>query len=207
MRRSSTMRPPWITTVRFLHCDLVEQMSGPQHGHAVVAALRAHPFDDCPPARHIEPHRGLVEQQEPRPMQQAASDLDPSALAARERTHELPATRQQPETRQLRVDARLRVVAGEAMQGGVISQRPGPPSSRDRAPAPGKQSHFTCQRIPAFVRQAVSEDRDRAGLKVQQSRDQRKQRGLARAVARPQGARTNSPQAADRVTSSRALLR
>ena len=64
--------------------DLVDQVGRPQHGQVLVAAQAVHVVDQVPTAVDVEPDRGLVEHQEPRPMQQGAGDLDPTLHAATE---------------------------------------------------------------------------------------------------------------------------
>src|SRR5215831_14155191 len=62
--------------------DFVDQMRRPQCGDALLAAEPAHMVEHELPAGDVEPDGRLVEQQQPRPVQQATGDLDPAALAA-----------------------------------------------------------------------------------------------------------------------------
>ena len=103
--------------------DLVQQMRRPQGRRAVLAALQADPLDDGAAAGHIQAHRGLVEQQQSRPMQQGARDLDPPALAAGQDAHQIVQPRDEAEALELLLDPLPCVAARQAMQRGVVAER------------------------------------------------------------------------------------
>ena len=82
--------------------------------------LRANALQDGAAAGHVEAHRRLVEQQQARPMQQGARDLDPPALAAGQSAHEIVHARNEAEALELLLDphTRCRRGTGRAAQRG-----------------------------------------------------------------------------------------
>ena len=67
--------------------DLVEQMRGPQHADALLGDQPPHMAEDIGARLDVEADGRLVEQQQTRPMQQRARDLEPPHLAAGEVAH------------------------------------------------------------------------------------------------------------------------
>ena len=62
--------------------DLVEQVRRPEHADAGTRRQLAHDAHDLAARLHVEPDRRLVEQQQPRAVQQRAGDLGAALLAA-----------------------------------------------------------------------------------------------------------------------------
>ena len=67
--------------------DLVEQMRGPEHADALLGDELADMAENVGARLDVEPDGRLVEQQQPRPVQQRAGDFQPPHLAAREVAH------------------------------------------------------------------------------------------------------------------------
>src|SRR6185437_5613168 len=67
--------------------DLVEQVRSPQHTDSLVRDELPHMAENVGARLDIEADGGLVEQQEARPMQKGAGDLEPPHLAAGEIAH------------------------------------------------------------------------------------------------------------------------
>lgn len=102
--------------------DLIEQVSGPEHAHALVTAERSHMLVECLSAGRVEACTGLVEQQQLGAMQQRAGDLDASAVTAVEFTHLAAAPFAELLALQLEFDAFIRQGPRHAVQGGVVAQ-------------------------------------------------------------------------------------
>lgn len=102
--------------------DLIEQVSGPEHAHALVTAERSHMLVECLAAGRVEACTGLVEQQQLGVMQQRAGDLDASAVTAVEFTHLAAAPFAELLALQLEFDAFIRQGPRHAVQGGVVAQ-------------------------------------------------------------------------------------
>src|SRR5258707_1118364 len=67
--------------------DLVDEMRGPENREASCPAETADVFEQKLPADDVETDRRLVEQKQPRIMQESACDLDPSPLPAAQPSH------------------------------------------------------------------------------------------------------------------------
>jgi hypothetical protein len=67
--------------------DLVEQMRSPQHADALLGYQPPHMTEDIGARLDVEANRRLVQQQQTRPVQQGARDLEPPHLAARKVAH------------------------------------------------------------------------------------------------------------------------
>src|ERR1700759_1543929 len=81
--------------------DLVEQMRRPQHADALFGDELPDTPEDIGPGLAVEPDGRLIEQQQPRPMQQRARDFEPAHLPAREIAHLAAGTLSEPDARQL----------------------------------------------------------------------------------------------------------
>ena len=102
--------------------DLVEQMRRPQHADALLGDELPDMAEDIGARLDVEPDGRLVEQQQPRPMQQRARDLEPAHLPAREVAHLAAGAIGEPDPRQHLVAARARLAPADAVQRGVIEQ-------------------------------------------------------------------------------------
>src|ERR1700748_596750 len=81
--------------------DLVEQMRRPEHADALFGDELADMAEDIGARLDVEADGGLVEQQQPRPVQECARDLEPAHLPAREIAHLAPGAVGEPDARQL----------------------------------------------------------------------------------------------------------
>ena len=70
----------------------------------------------------VEPDGRLVEQKQPRPMQQRARDLEPAHLSAREVAHLAAGAIGKADARQHLVTPQARIAPADAVQRGVIEQ-------------------------------------------------------------------------------------
>ena len=81
--------------------DLVEQMRRPQHADALFGDELPDMAEDIGARLDVEPDGRLIEQQQPRPVQQRARDLEPAHLPAREIAHLAAGALGEPDARQL----------------------------------------------------------------------------------------------------------
>src|SRR5207302_9198776 len=75
-----------------LLADFVDEMGRPEDGKAGLPAKPTDMVEQELPAGDVEPDRRLVEQQQPRLVEQRPRDLDAAPLAAAEAPHALAAT-------------------------------------------------------------------------------------------------------------------
>src|SRR6266446_3292878 len=117
---------PHLAPVQHHHpravADFVDQMRCPKCGDALLAAEPAHMVEHELPAGDVESHGRLVEQQQPWPVQQAAGDLDPTALAAAQPPHLVAALIGKADAFDFHAHPELRLAMRQTMQGGMIEK-------------------------------------------------------------------------------------
>ena len=156
-------------------------MRGPEHADALLGDQLPDVAEDVGAGLDVEPDGRLVEQQQPRPMQQRARDFQPPHLAAREIAHLAAGAVGKPDPRQHLAAAQARFAPGDAVQGGVIEQVL---RHREVEIERARLEHHAQQpqRFARRTADVVAEDADAPGLNAEQPRDQREQRALAGAV-------------------------
>ena len=102
--------------------DLVDEMGRPQHTQAILAAQAMHVIENGLPGADIDADRRFVQQQEARPVQQRAGDLDPPHLAAAQAADLVLEALEQAGAAELGLDALRRVASAHAVQRRVIAQ-------------------------------------------------------------------------------------
>ena len=129
----------------------------------------------------VEADGCLVEQQQARPMQQRAGDLEPPHLAAGEIAHLAAGAIGKPDPRQHLIAARARLAPADAVQGCVIEQVL---HHREVEVERARLEHHAQQpqRLARRASDVVTENADAAALNSEQPRDQREQRALAGAI-------------------------
>ena len=161
--------------------DLVDQMSRPEHADVLLGAQPADVLDDRLARADVEADGRLVEQQELRPVQQRAGDLDPAQLPARELADLVAGALGELEAGELGGRAPLRLAARDALQPRGVEQ-----VLHDREiEVDGALLEHHAERgerlrgPPAHV---GAEDPDAAAAVAVEPGDQVEQRGLAGAV-------------------------
>ena len=101
---------------------LIAQMRSPQHRYRALLAHRQNELDQVAAACRIEANRRLVHQQNARLMQQGASQLNPSPIAATQLRCLVMSAFGQVQSRQFFFDTPLCYVTREAMQTGMEKQ-------------------------------------------------------------------------------------
>src|SRR4051812_17560599 len=100
--------------------DLVEQMRSPQHADTLLGDQPPHMTEDIGARLDIEADGRLVQQQETRPVQQCACNLEPPHLAARKIAHLATRAIGKSDAPEQFARASPRLVTVDAMQGGMI---------------------------------------------------------------------------------------
>ena len=161
--------------------DLVEQMRRPEHADALFGDELADMAEDIGARLDVEPDGRLVEQQQPRPVQQRARDLDPAHLPAREIADLAAGAVGELDAREHSSARCARVAPADAVQRGVIEQVL---HHREIEVERARLEHdaHQPQRLARLAADVMAEDADVAGLDAEQPRDQREQRALAGAV-------------------------
>src|SRR5205814_6497723 len=98
------------------------QMCGPKCRQTLLTAEPANVIEHELPTGDVEADRGLVEQQKPWPMQQAAGNLDATALAAAELADLVAPLIGKADAFDFPGHPQLRLTMRETMQGGMVEQ-------------------------------------------------------------------------------------
>ncbi len=165
--------------------DLVDQVGGPEHRDPVLARQAVDVGDDGLAGRHVQAHGRLVEQQQPRPVQQRAGDLDPAAVAAVEPAHPLARALGHAQAAELGLDARQAFGPAQAVQRGVVEQVLAHREVEIQRRLLEHHPH-ACQRPARVAAQFRALDPDLALGAFVEPGDQREQRGLAGPVGAQQ---------------------
>src|SRR5579885_498655 len=161
---------------------LFKQVRRPQYGCAICAAERARMRQDRAACSDVESGGWLVEQEQARPVQKRPRDLDASPHATRQSTHFLVEPVGQSEAVRLLGKTRSPDLVRHPVEGALI-----------REILPNGEIEVSCrllkndaeagERPQRLTPDIKAIDSDRSPLRVIKSRDQRKECGLASAVA------------------------
>ena len=171
----------------------VQQVGGPQGGETAFPAQAAHVGENGVARGEVEPHRGFVQQQQRGAGEQRPGQFGAAALPAGKRAHALVDPLAQAEAAQLRLRAPARLGARQPVQGAVVEQvLPHAQVGIER----GLLEHHADprQRGAGIVEQFAPEDAHLAAAMVEQARQQREERGLARPVGAEQHRELAFPQ-------------
>ena len=93
-----------------------------KHADALLGDEMADMAENIGTRLDVEPDCRLIEQQQPRTMQQRARDLEPAHLSAREIAHLAAGAVGQPDARQYLVAAQAGIAPADAVQSSVVEQ-------------------------------------------------------------------------------------
>jgi hypothetical protein len=161
--------------------DLVEQMSRPKDGEALLGDEPAHGREDAGSGCAIESHRRLVEEEKARAMNERAGDLDPSRLSAGQRADffvaPLGKARSGDEGRDVRAYLRPGKPVQRSMIGEILAQ------TQVEIERSALEHHAELgQGDRGGALEIVPEDANAAAAARIKARDDREERGLAGAV-------------------------